>query len=374
MTDIAYLTSIKFEHGAVAALPTELAALGVARPLLVSDRGLAAAGLLDRVRPLLPADAPVFLDVPTNPTEEAVLAAVVLYRDGHCDGVVGFGGGSPIDLAKAVALLTSHEGDLVRYAAIEGGVSRITPTIPPATAVPTTAGTGSEVGRAGPDHPSRRPQVGVISPHLIPRHAICRSGPHLGLPLSHRRHRPRRALALRRDVPVAAGQSTGRGHRLDGAARLWRHIESAVANGSDREARWQMMMGLPEGGLTFQKGLGAIHALSHALGALKEPSLHHGTLNAILLPPVLNFNAPACGEKYARLSAVLGLPAGADLASAFSDVNRRLGMPPGLRTLGLREDQLDAVVEGALADHSYPTNPRAVSRDDYRCILEEVMA
>jgi 4-hydroxybutyrate dehydrogenase len=375
MTDITYLTSIKFEHGAVAALPTELAALGVARPLLVSDRGLAAAGLLDRVRPLLPADAPVFLDVPTNPTEEAVLAAVVLYRDGHCDGVVGFGGGSPIDLAKAVALLASHEGDLVRYAAIEGGVSRITPTIPPVIAVPTTAGTGSEVGRAALITLRDGRKVGVISPHLIPRHAICDPDLTLGLPpyltaatgLDALSHCVETFLSPRVNPPAEA-------IALDGAARLWRHIESAVANGSDREARWQMMMGSLEGGLTFQKGLGAIHALSHALGALKEPSLHHGTLNAILLPPVLNFNAPACGEKYARLSAALGLPAGADLASAFSDVNRRLGMPPGLRTLGLREDQLDAVVEGALADHSHPTNPRAVSRDDYRCILEEVMA
>ncbi|HYF56249.1 MAG TPA: iron-containing alcohol dehydrogenase, partial [Salinarimonas sp.] len=146
MTDIAYLTSIKFEHGALAALAGELAALGVARPLLVSDRGIEAAGLLERVRPLLPADAPVFLDVPTNPTEAAVLAALALYRDGCCDGVVGFGGGSPIDLAKAVALLASHGSDLVRYAAIEGGVARIGPGIPPVVAVPTTAGTGSEVG------------------------------------------------------------------------------------------------------------------------------------------------------------------------------------------------------------------------------------
>ncbi len=374
MTEITYLTNIKFEHGALAALPAELTVLGVARPLLVSDRGIAAAGLLDRARALLPADTPVFLDVPTNPTEEAVLAAVALFRDGHCDGVVGFGGGSPIDLAKAVALLASHEGDLVRYAAIEGGVSRITPVIPPVIAIPTTAGTGSEVGRAALITLRDGRKVGVISPHLIPRRAICDPDLTLGLPpyltaatgLDALSHCVETFLSPRVNPPAEA-------IALDGAARLWRSIESAVADGSDRKARWQMMMGSLEGGLTFQKGLGAIHALSHALGALKEPSLHHGTLNAILLPPVLRFNAPACEEKFRQLSVALGLPPGVGLAAAFDDMNRRLGIPAGLRTLGLQEDQLDAVVEGALADHSHPTNPRPVSRGDYRGILEQVM-
>ncbi len=137
MTDITYLTHVKFDHGMIAALTGELVALGVKRPLLVSDRGLEKAGMLERVRPLLPAGSPAFLDVPTNPTEEATLAALAIYKAEGCDGVVGFGGGSPIDLSKAVALLASHEGPLSRYAAIDGGVARISATIPPVIAIPT---------------------------------------------------------------------------------------------------------------------------------------------------------------------------------------------------------------------------------------------
>ncbi|HEY8567358.1 MAG TPA: iron-containing alcohol dehydrogenase [Beijerinckiaceae bacterium] len=374
MTDITYLTSIKFEHGAVEALPAELQALGMKRPLLVSDRGLAAAGLVERIMPLLPPGTPAFLDVPTNPTEEAVLGALATYRAEGCDGVIGFGGGSPIDLAKGVALLASHEGELARYAAIEGGVSRITAAIPPVIAVPTTAGTGSEVGRAALITLADGRKVGVISPYLIPRRALCDPDLTLGLPpfltaatgLDALSHCIETFLSPRVNPPAEA-------IALDGAGRLWRNIERAVQDGRDRDARWHMMMGSLEGGLTFQKGLGAVHALSHALGALKSPSLHHGTLNAILLPPVLRFNAPACTEKYGRLAAVLGLPAGTDLAGAFDDLNRRLAIPPGLRTLGLQEKQLEGVVAGALADHSHPTNPRPPTGDDYRDILRGVM-
>ena len=133
------------------------------------------------------------------------------------------------------------------------------------------------------------------------------------------------------------------------------------------------MMGSLEGGLTFQKGLGAVHSLSHALGGLKSPSLHHGTLNAILLPPVLRANAGHVGDKYARLAVAMGLPASADLAAEIEALNRRIGMPAGLKTLGLSEAQFPYVIERALADHSHPTNPRQLTAADYEAILISVM-
>jgi alcohol dehydrogenase class IV len=134
-----------------------------------------------------------------------------------------------------------------------------------------------------------------------------------------------------------------------------------------------MMMGSLEGGLTFQKGLGAVHSLSHALGGLKSPSLHHGTLNAILLPPVLRANAGHVGDKFQRLNAAMDLAPAADLATEIEALNRRIGIPAGLKTLGLSETQFPWVVERALADHSHPTNPRVLTAEDYTAILRSVM-
>ena len=374
VSTILYLTTIQFGSGAVAGLPAGLASLGVSRPLLVSDPGLQSTGLVERVAALCPEASPCFLGVSTNPTETAVLQAVEVYRAERCDGLVALGGGSPIDLAKGVALLATHDGPLEAYAAIRGGIARITPAVAPVIAVPTTAGTGSEVGRASLITLRDGTKLGFISPHLIPKLAICDPDLTLGLPpfltaatgLDALSHCMETFLSPRTNPPAEA-------IALDGASRIWRHLERAFRDGSDLEARTELLMGALQGGLTFQKGLGAVHALSHALGGLPSPVLHHGTLNAILMPIVIRFNEPAAPEKIQRLKAALGLPALADLPEALDNLNRRLGIPVGLRTLGVTDGMLPGVVAKALADHSHPTNPRPASAEDYQALLRQAM-
>jgi 4-hydroxybutyrate dehydrogenase len=374
MHQIAYLTNIRFDFGAVGALQEELDRLTIRRPLIVTDRGIEASGLLGRLLATLKtAGSPaIFRDTPGNPTEEAAEAALALYRSEVCDGVIGFGGGSPIDLGKAVALLATHEGPLVRYAAIEGGAARITAAVAPLIAVPTTAGTGSEVGRAALITLRDSRKLGLISPHLIPKTALCDPELTFGLP-------PRLTAATGMDA-VAHCIETYLSPRLnppaeaialDGLARALAHLPRAVLDGGDRAARFEMMMAALEGGLTFQKGLGAVHSLSHALGSLKEPSMHHGTLNAILLPPVLRFNEVAApAAKWQALRRAAACPPDVALDEHISRFSNSLGLPGRLSEIGYAGQHSSEMVWQALADHSTATNPRAVTEADFRELLQ----
>ena len=375
MSLINYLTTIRFEQGALGALHEEVAALGVTRPMIVTDRGIEACGLLDRVTERFErGTVEVFAETPPNPTEEAVEAALQSYRSHRCDGLIAVGGGSSIDLAKGVALLAGHPAPLEAYAAILGGIPRITEAVAPLVAVPTTAGTGSEVGRAALITLRDGRKLGFISPHLIPKRAVCDPELTLGLPpgltaatgMDALTHCIETFLSPRINPPAEA-------IALDGAGRAVRWLETAVSDGGNAEARWEMMMAALEGGLTFQKGLGAVHAMSHPLGGLKEPVLHHGTLNAVILPAVLRFNASHVGDKYERLCRAMGLAPGTDLAGFIEDLNGRLGLPAGLRAMGVTEAVLPAMVEGALADHSSATNPRQADKADYERLFAEAM-
>ena len=377
MALISYLTTIRFGCGVLSEIPEDLDALSIQRPLIVTDKGVIAAGLVERLFAVMPTGMPrlIFDDVPSNPTEEAAHAALSLYRDNTCDGVIGFGGGSPIDLAKAVAILATHPEPLARYAAIEGGLGRITDRVAPVIAIPTTAGTGSEVGRAALINLADGRKLGFISPHLIPKRAVCDPDLTLGLPphltaatgMDALSHCIETLLSPRFNPPAEA-------IALDGAGRIMRHLERAVADGADREARSELMMGALEGGLTFQKGLGAVHGLSHALGSLKEPALHHGTLNAVLLPPVLRFNAGHVGDKYERLAASMGLARDADLAAEIEGLNARIGLPRSLRAMGVPESVIPEMADKAEKDHSTPTNPRPCSAADYAALMWESIA
>jgi alcohol dehydrogenase class IV len=372
MSAILYLTTIEFGAGARRTLARAVSELGITRPLVVSDSGVAAGGILDEA--LGDLAAPRFLDVPPNPTETAVKAALDVYRAGSCDGIVAVGGGSPIDLAKGVALLATHPGPLEGYAAIYGGVAKIGAAVAPVIAVPTTSGTGAEVGRAALLTLDDGRKLGFISPHLIPKRAIC--DPELTLSLPQRLTAATGLDALSHCIETLFSPRVNppaEAIALDGAGRIWRTVGRAFRRGDDAEARSEMMMGALEGGLSFQKGLGAVHALSHALGGLPDLKLHHGTLNAILMPGVVRFNAAHVGDKITRLKAALGLPDTADLADSLDGLNAELGIPAGLASLGVTEAVFPWVIERALADHSTPTNPRPPTAEDYRTLLAEAM-
>jgi 4-hydroxybutyrate dehydrogenase len=374
MALIQYLTRIQFDFGALELLPAELALLGVKRPFLVTDPGLSASNLFGRVVEKLPAGHTIYDQTPANPTERAVLAALKLYREGDCDGLVALGGGSAMDLAKGVRLLATHAEPLVQYAFVENGAAKIKPTMPAMVAIPTTAGTGSEVGRGAVIIMRDGRKLGIGSPHLIPSLALCDPELTLGLPPGLTAGTGMDAIAHCIETFIApAINPPAEAIALDGLRRATSHIERAVADGHDREARWNMMMAAMEGAMAFQKGLGAVHALSHPLGSLEDLKLHHGTLNAIFLPPVLRFNRPSIGDKWERLAAAMGLPSGADVADAVAALNARLGLPTTLRAMGVPEQVMPAMAEAATHDHCNPTNPRAAAKDDYLALLHAVM-
>jgi 4-hydroxybutyrate dehydrogenase len=368
---IRYLTTASFGFGASGLLAEVLAELAIARPFVVTDPGVRAAGIADEVAARV--RATWFDRSPPNPTEAAVHEATDAFRAGRCDGIVAIGGGSSIDLAKSVALLATHRGPLIDYAAIHGGTERITSRVVPTIAIPTTAGTGSEVGRAAMITVDGR-KLDFMSPHLFPVRALCDPALTLGLPPSLTAATGMDALTHCVETflsPLVNPPADA--IALDGVERAARWIEEATSNGRSHPARWNMMMASMEGALTFQKGLGAVHAMAHPLGALEDLRLHHGTLNAVLLPAVLRFNEPAAPEKYERLRRAIGLGPDVDVAGWVAELNARLGLPDGLAAMGVRPELLPRIAEHAEQDPATESNARPVTRADYVQMLLTVL-
>ncbi|MFD1894121.1 iron-containing alcohol dehydrogenase [Ottowia beijingensis] len=378
MALIQYLTQIEFDYGAVQQLPAQCQRVGITRPLIVTDAGVRAAGVLQPVIDALQGlPHAVFDGTPPNPTEAAVRAATEIYQRERCDGLIAVGGGSAIDCAKGVAIAATHPGPLKTYATIEGGSPKITEAAAPLIAVPTTAGTGSEVARGAIVIVDDGRKLGFHSWSLMPRAAICDPALTLGLPPMLTAATGMDAIAHCMEVFMApAFNPVADGIALEGLRRGWAHIERATKDGSDREARLNMMAASMHGALGFQKGLGAVHSLSHSLGGA-NPRLHHGTLNAVFLPAVIRFNAGAESiqkeDRLARMAQAMGLPAGSDVADAVHDMTARLGLSTGLAAMGVTEDLWAGVIEHAQLDHCHKTNPRIASADDYRQMLAESM-
>jgi 4-hydroxybutyrate dehydrogenase len=378
MAFIYYVTQIQFEFGAIQKLKSECERVGITRPLVVTDAGVRAAGVLQKALDALQGlPHAVFDGTPSNPTEAAVRAASEIYRAQGCDGLVAVGGGSAIDCAKGVAILATHEGPLTRYATIEGGSPRITDKVAPLIAVPTTSGTGSEVARGAIIIVDDHRKLGFHSWHLVPKTAICDPELTLGLP-------PKLTAATGMDAIAhcmetfmsAAFNPPADGIALDGLERGWSSIERATRDGSDREARLNLMSASMQGAMAFQKGLGCVHSLSHSLGGV-DPRLHHGTLNAMFLPAVVDFNAHAPSvqqdRRLDRMAHAMGLRSGSDIPDAIRDMNARLDLPSGLAAMGVQREWFDKIIDGAMADHCHKTNPREASREEYREMLEASM-
>ena len=373
MATLTYLTTTHFDFGSVQNLTAELDKAGITRVFIATDAGVRAAGLVDKVTDALEADLPIsiFDETPGNPTEAAVTKAFEQYTADGCDGVLAIGGGSAMDLGKAVALLAGSGGPLAQYDPLAGG-GQLVKAVAPLLAVPTTAGTGSEVSVGFVIIMDDGRKLTFASPLFIPTAAICDPELTLGLPGTMTAATGMDAITHCIEAFLTPGiNPPADGVALDGLWRGWRHLPEAVKNGQDREARWQMMMCSTEGALSFIKGLGAVHAMSHAAGRIARLNLHHGTLNAVFLPAVLRFNEPECGDKYERLRLAIGLAPGADLADAVAAMNADIGLPAGLGAMGVEEDDIPELIAYAQKDLSARTNPRQASADDFEMMIRQ---
>jgi len=366
-----------FDHGATAQLGQVLMQHGIRRPLLCTDKGLVNLGMVTDLAANLGNDAAltIYDGTPENPIQNSVEEATAKYLEAGCDGVVAFGGGSSMDLAKAVALAVTHQGDLLDYTVGLGGAAKIN-DIAPLIAIPTTSGTGSEVSSGAVIIMNNGEKLILASKKLIPLTAICDPTLTIGLPahltaatgMDAITHCIEALLSPQINPPAEAVGCDGieRGIREG-------HLLRAVKDGGDVDARWHMMMAATEGAMAFSKGLGAVHSMSHACGADQTLRLHHGTLNAVILPTILDFNRGHVGDKYARLSIAMGLDSDDDPATFIRDLNVQLGLPANLSEMGVAIDMVGHLASHAAKDVCTFTNPRPCSAEEYEVLFETAL-
>ncbi|WP_331371662.1 iron-containing alcohol dehydrogenase [Sinorhizobium chiapasense] len=372
----SYPTAVKFGAGRIKELADHCKALGMKKPLLVTDRGLAPMAITQNALDILEAGGlgrAIFADVDPNPNDKNLEAGVRAFKDGGHDGVVAFGGGSGLDLGKCVAFMVGQTrpvwdfediGDWWTRASVEG--------IAPIVAVPTTAGTGSEVGRASviTNSASHVKKV-IFHPRFLPGVTICDPELTVRMPKVITAGTGMDAFAHCLEAysspfyhPMSAGIA------LEGMRLVKEYLPRAYKDGADIEARANMMSAAAMGAVAFQKGLGAIHSLSHPVGAIYNT--HHGMTNAVVMPPVLRFNRPAIEEKIVRAAAYLGIAGGFD---GFYDyvlkLREELGVPDKLSALGVGTDRIDEMAEMAIVDPTAGGNPVELTLDAAKKLFRE---
>jgi len=373
ITRFSFPTTIHFGPGARKLVGEHLRELGLRRPLVVTDRGLAALPVLTGFMQLLESglDASVYSGVQGNPTAPQVTAGVVAYKAHRADCVIGFGGGAALDVAKVVAAMAVHEGDVLEYAWDHPKVRPLSHPLPPFFALPTTSGTGSEVGRSSVVSEAHTHVKRVIfSPKLLAREVFADPELTLGLPPAVTAATGMDALTHNIESYLSpAYHPLCDGIALEGVRIAARALPIAVRDGSNLQARANMMMASMMGAIAFQKDLGAVHSCAHALGAVCD--LHHGLANALMLDSVMRFNAEAVPARFAELAHVAGLDSAKDFVPWLARLKREIGIKPSLADAGVKREQIPRLVELAVKDVCHQTNPRPCTAADFERFFEQ---
>lgn len=370
-------TTIRFGAGSSAELGDYLRANKLHRPLVVTDPNIAQLDFFKRIVSGLKNNnigVEVFSEIHKNPVRSDVYGGTDMYDATRCDCIIGIGGGAALDVARAIVLRVNHREDLFKYDDLVGGDVYVTNEVPHFITIPTTAGTGSEVGRSAiiSDDVTHQKKI-LFSPKLLAKIVFADPLLTMDLPpfitaatgmdaLTHNME----AFLAKMPHPMCEGIA------LEGIRLIHQSIEQAVHNPTI-EARSKMLIASMMGAVAFQKGLGIVHSLAHPLSSLLDT--HHGLANAVNIPYGMEFNIAGCEEKFERMAMVLGLQERSDTAvvNYLFDLNSRINIPHRLRDIGVRAEHIDPLADLALADFAHPNNPKPVSREDFKMLYQKAL-